>query len=460
MTGGRGMRRRGLVTATLMAGMVMLLLPYALRAQKPRFANDPILGPILKAQREGRLLDAKKLLETAIQEAEGKSPPDPRLRPLLTNLAGLDMRMGFHAEALAIAKQILKRDEETYGAESPRLLADLNNLGTFYEMTGNDAEAGQTFERELALARENHGAGLLGAIANVARYDLKVHRTEDAKALLAEAVEICDTNPEPHFPDCSGFRSQLAEIYRKEGDPGRAEAMVGRGAEHSVGVIRDWYTQVNDLNALAGQYEDDGSYDLAETTYRQAIALIENTKYLKNPEGAADIERERLASLFEKEGHTNEAEDIYLKNVESAEKQCGPDHPEHALNLSAAVIPLIPLYREENRLAELEPILQNILAIQESDLGASSARLVDTLRMLGDIYRDEEKYVQAAPVYERAIQIQEKNAGPDSPQLLGLLNSYAMTLGKLGENDEAQAVGARATALRDKLRTQSPSSHN
>jgi tetratricopeptide (TPR) repeat protein len=441
--------------------LVVLFCPGGARSQSERLLKDPVLGPILKAEGEERLADAKKLIEAAIQGAETKPSPDPRLRLLLSHLANVDSQMGHTADAIAVTKHLLKMDENLYGAESANIVSDLNNLGAFYRMAGDEAAAGQTFERELAAARKS-GAMLLVAIGNLSSYYLGVHRAADAKALLAEAVEICDTQPGVHFPDCSDFRSRLADVYRSEGRAADAEAIVSSGAAQTVGVGPDWFTQVQALNTLARQYEQSEVYDLAEATYRQAIALIEKSPYSQKDPAAPASEVFLLAQLFEKEGRSFEAEEAYKRVLAMQERAAGPEHPYRAASLLGSIVPLVALYRTEGRLSELEPILQEALALQERVLGPDHVKIADTLLELANMYQDEEKYADAEPLYRRAITIQEKSYGPDAPALLRALNPYAELLRKLDEPDKAEAVAARAAALRQKLDQQTPKSppHN
>jgi tetratricopeptide (TPR) repeat protein len=436
--------------------LVFLLLPLffaaSVRGQSTALRQDPTLRPILEAEHEGRLVDAEKLLQAAIQDAETQSAASPRLHLLLNHLAAIDVRMGRPADAIAAAKRLVDMDEKLYGAEGPNVARDLSNLGTFYQTAGDEAAAGQALERALAVARKNPGEELLLVIGNLAPYYSTHHRTADAKLLLNEALEFCDAHPGPHVPACSDFRARLANIYRREGHPGYAEEIVSSAAGQTVGTVPDWFTQVNALNALAQQYEQDESYGLAETTYRQAIALIEKTPQFKEDPGASAFEFLLLGKMFEEEGLSVQAEDAYKRALDSEEASAGPGRPaRHAESLLGLLVPLAGLYRKEGRVSDLEPILQQALALQERDLGRDHVAIADTLLELASVYQDEGKYPDAAPLYQRALEIQEKNLGPDSPRLLTTLDGYAAVLRQLGDPDKARAVTARASTLRQKL---------
>ena len=443
--------RNLLAAPVLVAPLLVVLSPSALgQRQPPR--RDPVMTRAMELEHDGRLQDAEELLESAIKTAESQSPVDgQRLHNLRSQLSNLDARMGRKDEAIAIGRKMLDEDNTKYGENSYPVWMDLGNLGLIYEMAGKEDDAGEVFERQLAISRANHGAGLLLSISNVSGYYLRVNRTEDAKELLTEAVRICDSNPEPQFPDCSGFRTQLADIYRKEGRAGYADQIVAQGTNETVGKIQDWFTQVGTLNAQAQQEIADGSFSLAEADYQKAIAVIRQAKYLRNPGDAIADEQIKIGQLYEKEGNSAGAEQVYKQVFDSRMQAASPQHPEIARSLSSCSALLQNIYRSQDRLAEIEPMLQQVMSIQERDLGTESAEYLITLTALAEVYKEEKKYSDAEPVYSREIAIEEKIGGPDNPRLPPMLSEYAAVLRKLGENVQAASAEVRARAIANRL---------
>lgn len=142
--------------------LVLTSFSGGLLAQSKGPAEDPVLDPIFKAEDEGRLVDAERLVKAAIQDAEAQPSADRRLHGLLRRLASLDSQMGHIADAIAVAERMIEMDERAPAEADASLALDLNNLGHYYIMAGNEAAAGQTYERELAAARQS-GKGLKGS---------------------------------------------------------------------------------------------------------------------------------------------------------------------------------------------------------------------------------------------------------------------------------------------------------
>jgi tetratricopeptide (TPR) repeat protein len=152
--------------------------------------------------------------------------------------------------------------------------------------------------------------------------------------------------------------------------------------------------------------------------------------------------------LLENEGRNNEAEDLFKRALDLQEQAAAAKRPDLAAALS--FFELGNLYRGEGRLADYESALQQALSLQERVLGLRNQALALTLLTLGDVHREEGKCADAEPVYRRAVEIQEANLGPDDPHLLYTLDMYSGLLRLLDEPDQAKAVAARASALRQK----------
>lgn len=457
------MARHSRTTAVPAILLVLLFIPSIVFAQDSALSRtvasthgqsrqrDPELAAIFQAEREGRLVDAKELLNAAIGKAESGPGSERRLSLLLNHLANVEFLQGHSDDAIATAERALALDKKSFGPQSPAVARDLNNLAVFRRASGKpggDSQIEREYKQELAVARQNRERRpdiLLGAIYDLASYYLEHKRPADAEPLLNEALRMCREGGGSRTIRCSTYRILLAQAYRQSGHANAAEQMTFDAAAASPS--RPWRAKLMNLEALAQQYEEDGTYDLAETSYRKVIALIQaNTK----PEEPSELPfvMERLGNVLVKEGRNVEAEDLFKRALEMEEQAAlrKPPPVPPSFNLYG----LMNLYRSEGRLADIEPILQRVAEVQEKVSGPRSKPLAQTLLSLTRVYSEEGKYSDAEPLCRRALKIQEAGYGAESQRLIPALDTCAKVMRRVGDASEAKTLAARANALRSK----------
>src|SRR5262249_6356473 len=86
------------------------------------------------------------------------------------------------------------------------------------------------------------------------------------------------------------------------------------------------------------------------------------------------------------------------------------------------------------------------MAIREKVLGASHARVGQTLNNLAIVYRRQGKYSEAEGLYKRALAINEQTLGTSHPNVAWTLNNMAVLYEGRGESGSALAYSRKATA--------------
>jgi tetratricopeptide (TPR) repeat protein len=427
--------------------------------QSPSRQHDPEMEEISKAEVQGRLADAQKLLTVAIQKAEATPGSEKRLSLLLHYLADLEFGQGWYDDAVASAERALAIDKVIYGPESPVIARDLNNLAPLRmasRKTNVDPEAEEEYKQALAIARQNQGSRpdvLLMVLNNLAQYDLRQKRAADAQLLIDEALQVCQNGQGPRALQCDSFRNLLAQSYRQQGHANTAEGMSFDAVAADASSNRPWPEKLLNLETLARQYDQDGSYDLAETTYRQALALAEANATPDEPGEEPEV-MNSLGEVLVKEGQNAAAEDLFRRSIDLAEQAAHIKPPQSPFWLNFNY--LVDLYRREGRLFEIEPIMLQGIAIQEQVSASGSEPLADTLLTLARVYEEEGKYADAEPLCQRALKIQEAAYGPESPRLIPVIEAYSEVLRKVGETLEADLLTTRASKLRQEYVTQKP----
>jgi tetratricopeptide (TPR) repeat protein len=405
-----------------------------------------------QAMRDGRLLDAEKILTDAIHELEQSDPQSLRLALYLKDLSRIMDRQGRSADALALMNRAYEIDRKAYGPSDLRITNDLANQASAARMAGDDRGAEQLLNQALEIVR-SHAAELnsglnidlaAGVLGSLSALYIDEHRWTEAEPLLREETKLCDFFQEPFRAGsalCGNLPERLAEVYTAEGRTVEAEQV-----PRTLHLPRD----LDALNKAAEKYARDGLYPSAEETYNRAIALAEKKEAdPRNYYGGLLVrEINALGQLFEKEGFKDRAERTYERALEVNEKQAGPErgHTSYATQLDSHY--LIDLYRTEGRLQDAEPLLQRVLETQVRSLGERNSTVVQTLTTFAGVYEEEgktneAKYAQARPLYERALAIQEAIVGPNDRELGGLLEKYADLLVKLHDDAKAAEVHAR-----------------
>lgn len=415
----------------------LIVLPSVAWPQASSLARDPVFRSARKAQQEGRIADAEKILNDRIHSLEQTQPNTPELVPYLNLLATIYHIKRQNADANAIYKRILEIDRSAFGPGDGRSLRDLVNLAS----TLPPEEKEQLLKQALDLALQNPKvdpgmmAGILGNLAGLYQSEQRWH---EAEPLAEQGMKICASMPMPGA--CDYLQYTLAEVYRGEG------RTVEAGQVEANKIDADFPPELDALNKSAQRYENDGLYVQAEFTYRQAATWIEahplwtEGKIPTDLTGMLPMEYNGIGNALEKQGRKDLAEEAYKKAI--ALQEANPS--ENPLSVRAvSCLQLMNLYRNESRLNELEPIIQHALELQEKFMGESSTNVAQTLVTLAGLYKEEGKYAQARPLYERAVKIDDLNLGPHNRESISTLSSYAELLLNLHEDGKAAEVHSR-----------------
>jgi tetratricopeptide (TPR) repeat protein len=412
------------------------------------------LRAALKAQSEGRLADAEKIFIAAISRLEQDDPSNPQLGVYLRFLSSLLMQRQQYSEAVAVSQRALELDKNIFGPDSSRVAGDLTNLAMIYGAQGRNEEVEKFKKQALEVTRRNpkpDAERTLSMLSNLSTFYLRTRRWAEAEPLILEGIKLCEATPQAPSTPCSYLRSWLAEVYRGQGKAEEADQLVSEAVRLAETSDEKMMDMVTSLNSLARKYESEGDYVRAEATYIRAIAWIEENAGPDSPV-FLPLELELLGTVLEKQGQKTEAEKVYLRAIDLELKAASAKRPDLAASIT--FFHLMNLYRSQGRLREIEPIIEQTLAVQEKFLGSRHARIADTLLMLAEVYVEQEKNWQARPLYERVLQIQQMNWGLEHPGLTGVLSRYASLLRKMKEDEQAALLEARVEAIRKKSQRQ------
>jgi tetratricopeptide (TPR) repeat protein len=441
-------------------GLVLICFSWSFTAlaQNRPPARDQILAGARKAEEEGRLADAVKILGDAVHSMEQAEPENPRLAIYLRFLASIYDLKHDYADALAVAQRALAVDQKAFGPSGSLALGDFGNIAGILRDQGKNVEAEQVLEQAIELLDQSPKPDpdrMVQLYGNLASLYVFEHRWAEAESLLESAMKACKQLP-PVRSECRGIRGMLASVYRSE----------GRLVDREQPAPSHMPLELARLEKTAQQYMNDALYLQAEIAYKQVIAWVEQNPSTETTTPIHIVHDWTrllpgtyylLGQALEKQGIIAEAEASYKKGLELQESNASPKVPSTvgSFNFNG----LLNLYRSQGRLAEMEPIIQQALELQERLLGENSNGVAETLLDLADVLREEgktnqNKYREAVPFYERALKIQETNLGMDHPQLFRALTGYVSVLHSLHDETRGAQLQMRVDTIRQKSEAQ------
>jgi tetratricopeptide (TPR) repeat protein len=413
-------------------------------AQDRPAGSDPVVAS-LKAEGEGHLVDAENIILDAVHKAESSEPNSPQLALYFKRLAVLRERKEQYTEALDFLQRARGLDEKAFGPTDKSVVGDMAAIGSILHSQGKLGEAEQILKEALHITNPELATSpeRTAALAGLASVYASEDRLAEAEWASKEALDTCESHPSKSSGTCDSYRWTLANIYRANGRSREADQM----------PINTYLpAELANLNNQARHYDRDGLLAQAEASYRDAISWIE-----RNPSMPADnvmpTEFVMLGAILERQGRGNEAEELYKSALQLQEARAKPNQ---SIPACCTIYPLLNLYQKQGRTGEILPIVQQVLEIQERNLGPDSVSVADTLIDLAGVYSQQGKndpmsYVEAAGLYKRAVEIQQKNMGSDHPELINTLASYAQVLRVLHDDSSAAQVQAQINAIRRKM---------
>ena len=285
----------------------------------------------------------------------------------------------------------------------PKRLAALHHVtGYLFSSEGKMHAAAAAHERALAIRQRISPTSLetsrsLNSLAYV--YD-EVGRYREARAMGERGLAIQRAELGPSHPDVAICLSNLGNIAADEGDQALAETYYRQALaihEQAVGTGDDTSSLANALNNLGVAAFEQNRLDDALGFQRRALALREAVGP-EEPEVAMSLNN--IAAIEQKRGHSREALALSRKALAIAEKTLGADHPYVGDALSGIGEITLELGQEAESLAALE----RLLAIRQKsgarpiEMAEAQAGLARTLWEMGSRQRALELALTAQAV--------------------------------------------------------------
>lgn len=303
------------------------------------------------------------------------------------------------------------------------------NMGLIFTEMGEIPAAEKAFEQSVAAYRRlvagdraKFTPSLAGILQNFGDMYERTDRTDEAKTLLLEALDIrkqlAETDPEAYRPLVALTLQSIGSLMLKRGSLMQSWAAFGE----SLGMVRELAAQDRDtylpllaqaLSNIAvahnnlGHSEDAADTALEALNIRRELAIRNPETY--GPEVAMSLTN--MGILYGKTGRTKEAEDAYLEAIATFRK-LAETRPEPYLSyLGNPLNNLAMLYAENDQPEKAEATALEVVELRRelwrSHRGTMALDLTKSLANLATIYRSTDRPGNAAETVAEAESVLE-----------------------------------------------------
>lgn len=359
---------------------------------------NPLIQAGNSAQAEALL---RRLLERNEQEFGASSDP---VGQILDHLVACLWRTGRsqEKETIRLADRAVVIKTTLFGPDHPQVATSLFSVGVIRAMAGDYAGAEPIFERvlrirEATLPPDHHEiASSINALANIrfARSDFA-----GSLPLYERSLDLAEKKGGPLHPIAVSVRGNIANTLIQLGDYTAARSIL----EEQIALLEREGMETEDLgfaysllaniSTSLGDFED--AIPMRERCLRIRLAF-HGESHPRTAESLLNLGND-LWSV----GRLTEARTMLEQAKAVWEGIYGPEHT----HISAFHEGLGRLAYEEGDLAESRQHHERALAIREATMGADHPRVAEPLRSLGRIAMREGHYADACAHLARAIQI-------------------------------------------------------
>jgi serine/threonine protein kinase len=488
--------RRNRVGASVAAGAFALLLGFVfvqtLQLRNTRLQRDradritSFMTNIFKvsnpSEARGSSITAREILDQSSREIEAGEGLDSTVRSQLMDvMAETYLGLGLYSRAHDLAEHALESRTRSLGADDPKTLESMRQLGSILAAEGRsvDAEAilRQTIERQtrvlgadnLATLETKHALAFLlirGAhhaeaesierqiietearrlgpddprtlrsVNNLASSLRGQSRFDEAEPLFREVLQRSRRSLGPGHPDTLTAMQNLANMLAEQGRYAEAEVMyrdVLAGQQRVLGPEHP--KTASTMTTLANTVvRGPNRKTEAEALYRASLAILLR---VAGPDNAFTTRaQEGLANVLMAQGSYPEAEGMFRAVLQTRQRLLGVDDTDVLITQ----FNLCEVMTRQRRYAEAEELIRKTLGQQMRVLEENDADTLASKALLAEILRKEGHPEESGEFARQAFDAQMRVLGPQHVDTQDSLLELALSLSKLGHYPRAQAL--------------------
>lgn len=266
---------------------------------------------------------------------------------------------------------------------------------------------------------------------------------DDAEALYRRALAIRE-KVVPFRSEVEESRTSLSKVLAlknpvaKERKPSAAERKAQREAQ--ADTVQNRSMETEDANYWCSSSASTRQSDVGKSTGTnvQAIPLgpHDSSTHLDPVPESMTLTRDSLIL-------SDAINEVRLEG-ELIRQVSGSDDPQ----LANCLTKLADLLCRSRRYDEMQPLLEEALAIREERYGTRNHLVATSLKNLARLHYFQENFELAVPLFEKALMIRRQVYGDSHHKVAELLEQYAKLLRKMNKRGAAEELEAKALHIR------------
>lgn len=332
-------------------------------------------------------------------------------------------------------------EAENFAANDRRQADSLEDLGDFYEATGN-VGAAEPLLRRAAVIRRGDPDFLLEAtcLMNLGAACQGLAKYDDAEKFLLQAQEVVARSQGASHPRVALCMFYRACLYYEEEKYSLAEPLfkqcLPRFQNPGMKSIYHPFDPVLAGVRIVPEYSGN-----AYNPVRSNVIT-----FLPNYAFALDT-LTHLGLLCFAQKRFDEAQAYFQQSLQEVEAQVR----KNPVLLQSTVQNLVVLHLARKDYAGADAVLQQALKFQVRSLGAKHITTLQTQAELAAVYEQEQKMTEAEALYQKTVATEDKVFGPNSDESAETLRSLAKFYLARGRYEEAEPLYRRLAVRTEKF---------
>jgi tetratricopeptide (TPR) repeat protein len=372
---------------------------------------------------------------------------DPLALAELQNQLALSLLgLGFHKQALPLARQSVRTRTTLLGANHPATLDSRNSVAVCHYLDGKYDLAEGMYEAILRQRKQvlgsDHRATLL-SMSNLGDCYRAAGKNDRAIPLYREALKRRRATLGLRHADTLTSMNNLAAAYQFIGEYKQALPLFEEAFKRRQALLGPGHLDtLVSLGNLAHCYSTLDQHDRALPLLQQAMTRMKERFGVDHPSTLTSMSN--LALGYHSAGLFDKALPLMEETLRLSRSKLGADHPDTLVNLGN----LASCYLAVKRVDRAIPLYEETLKLQTARLGADHPHTLLAMNNLARGYQSLGKLDLAIPLYEKALERMQAKQKANNNDSIGLMTNLGLAYRAAGKPERAVALLEQVLAFR------------